>query len=84
MSPELTLSTLGCGQQAQVSRLLTAGAMRRRLMDIGLTPGETIRCLFTACHGDPTAYWIRGAVIALRKEDADTVMVIGPETGLAE
>lgn len=84
MSPEITLSTLGCGRQAQVSKLLTAGAMRRRLMDIGLTPGETVRCLFTACRGDPTAYWIRGAVIALRKEDADTVLVVDPETGLAK
>ena len=84
MSPEITLSTLGCGRQAQVSKLLTAGAMRRRLMDIGLTPGETVRCLFTACRGNPTAYWIRGAVIALRKEDADTVLVMEPQTGLTK
>lgn len=75
MLPEMTLSALGCGQQARVSRLLTMGAIRRRLMDVGLTPGETVRCLFTARHGDPIAYWIRGAVIALRREDAETILV---------
>ena len=74
--PELTLSALGAGCEARVVRLLTAGAMRRRLLDIGLMPGETVRCLFSARSGDPTAYWIRGAVIALRKEDANTVVVV--------
>ena len=73
--PELTLCALGAGREARVIRLLTAGAMRRRLLDLGLTPGETVRCLFAARTGDPTAYWIRGAVIALRKEDAQTVLV---------
>lgn len=73
--PELTLCALDAGCEARVVRLLTAGAMRRRLMDIGLLPGETVRCLFSARSGDPTAYWIRGAVIALRKEDAETVLV---------
>ena len=81
MSPELTLNALAAGKAAHVSRLLTTGSMRRRLMDIGLIPGEPVRCLFTARHGNPTAYWIRGAVIALRKEDAETILV-EPDAGL--
>lgn len=83
MLPERTLHALGVGEAARVSRLLTTGAMRRRLMDIGLIPGEPVRCLFTARHGDPTAYRIRGAVIALRKEDAETILV-EPDAGLTK
>jgi ferrous iron transport protein A len=70
-----TLSALGQGEAATISSLETVGAMRRRLMDIGLTPGSVVRSLFRSSCGDPTAYLIQGAVIALRREDADTVII---------
>ena len=44
-----------------------------RLMDLGLTRGARVRCLFAAPSGEPRAYLIRGAVIALRREDAALV-----------
>ena len=71
----VTLNTLPRGGSAVVSSLTTSGAMRRRLMDIGLTPGTRVQALFHSCSGDPTAYLIRGAVIALRSEDAQTILV---------
>lgn len=75
MPPVITLDRLERGIPAVVDALLTQGAMRRRLMDIGLTPGTEVCALYRSCTGDPTAYGFRGAVIALRHEDAETVLV---------
>ena len=60
---------------ARVVRLDTKGDLRRRFMDIGLVEGTPVECLRKSPAGDPKAYLIRGAVIAIRKEDAATVMV---------
>lgn len=75
MPPIYTLNRLGCGIPAVVWALNTKGDMRRRLMDIGLTPGTAVEALFRSCSGDPVAYLIQGAVIALRNDDASTVLV---------
>lgn len=72
---ELCLCDLLPGQIAVVHRLLHSGAMRRRLQDIGLLPGTPITCLGRSPGGDPTAYQIRGAVIAIRKNDSAKVLV---------
>ncbi len=64
------LSELPEGGQARVRKLHIRGAMRRRLQDLGLVEGTKITCVQKAVSGDPTAYIIRGAVIALRKNDA--------------
>ncbi len=50
---------------------------RGRLMDLGLTPGARVTCLFSAPSGDPRAYLIRGSAIALRREDAAGVRLMG-------
>ena len=60
---------------ATVVRLETKGELRRRLMDIGLVEGTTVECVRKSPAGDPKAYLIRGAVIALRNEDAATVIM---------
>ena len=51
------------------------GAMRRRLQDIGLIEGTDIECLQKSPAGDPIAYYIRGAVIALRSVDSGNILV---------
>lgn len=63
------------GSAARVTELLTTGSMRRRLQDIGLIEGTRIECLIRSPAGDPAAYLIRGAVIALRAEDSSRVRV---------
>lgn len=49
--------------------------MRRRLQDIGIIKGTKVQCLQKSLFGDPIAYLIRGAVIAIRKEDAQDILV---------
>jgi DtxR family Mn-dependent transcriptional regulator len=71
------LSTLPIGQSARVIALLPAcrGADRHRLQDLGVLPGTRVRAEFASPAGDPVAYRIRGALIALRKEQADWIQV---------
>lgn len=63
------------GQSVCVKNLLSTGSMRRRLHDIGLIEGTRIKCLQKSPSGDPIAYLIRGAVIALRSEDSSKILV---------
>lgn len=69
------LTSLRQGQSATVSSLLSTGSMRRRLQDIGLIEGTVVECLQKSPAGDPVAYLIRGAVIALRSEDSSKVLI---------
>ena len=49
--------------------------MRRRLLDIGLVENTEVACLGRSPSGDPSAYLIRGAVIAIRSVDCATIIV---------
>lgn len=65
-----SLSTLREGEHAIIHSIRLEETMRRRLQDLGLVTGTHVTCLQRASAGDPTAYLIRGAVIALRRDDA--------------
>lgn len=69
------LSDIKPGQKARVTSLCAEGAIRRRLLDIGLIEGTEIECLGKSPSGDPTAFLIRGAVIAIRYENCKTIVV---------
>ena len=71
------LSRLALGEKAYVVNISPAshGPERRRLMDLGIIPGTVIEAEFRSPSGDPTAYRIRGATIALRQEQADLINV---------
>lgn len=60
---------------AAVKEIITEGDMRRRLLDIGLIPGTRVECIGKSPGGDPKAFLIRGAVIAIRAEDAAGIIV---------
>ena len=62
------------GEEAVIKKLETTGDLRQRLMDIGFVEGTKVKCVRISPLGDPKAYLVRGAVIALRKEDAATVL----------
>lgn len=71
----MTLSDLHPGEIGIVKTITTKGPMRRRMLDLGLVPGTKVQMLFTSPVGNPIAYTIRGAVIALRQDAANHVVV---------
>lgn len=75
MNSQLTLRDIAPGQRAIVSALESTGSMRRRLLDIGLIDNTEVECLGRGPGGDPSAYLIRGAVIAIREEDSRKILV---------
>lgn len=69
------LSELRVGETACITALRVTGEMRRRLQDLGLVEGTQIQCALKSPSGDPAAYQVRGATIALRREDARNILV---------
>ena len=75
MQKELLLCDINPGERARVKKILTTGSMRRRLLDIGLINNTTVECVGKSPLGDPMAYLIRGAVIAIRREDSKNIII---------
>ncbi len=69
------LCDLKDGECARVFSVSGSGELARRLLDLGFVEGMRIRRLFAAPSGDPAAYLIREAVIALRASDAAGIAV---------
>lgn len=70
-----TLNNIKIGQNAVIKKMLNEEQMKRRLSDVGLIEGTTVCCVTRAPFGDPTAFGVRGAVIALREEDSKNILV---------
>ena len=70
-----TLSELEQGKKGVIALLKTKGTLKRRLMDVGFIEGADISCVLASPLGDPKAYWVRGSLIALRKEDSDKILI---------
>ncbi len=83
MFETLRLSDLGEGESAYVKEVSARPGMDRRLTDLGLVPGTQVTCVLQSPAGDPRAYWIRGALIALRGSDAGGVRVEAVPAGAA-
>lgn len=81
MVMEQCLNEIKPGESAVVERLRVHGNMRRRLLDIGLVEGTRVECVGVSPMGDPAAYCIRGAVIAIRAADSRGVLVRRAEDG---
>lgn len=73
----ISLSSIKEGESAEVISLSKAlrGQQRRRLLDLGVVPGSKITAQLKSLNGDPTAYEIRGATIALRKKQSDYIFI---------
>lgn len=71
----IQLNQLSLGKKGIVKKLDCDGLIRRRLLDLGLIEGTEIQALQISPSGDPVAYLIRGAVIALRIEITSTIWV---------
>lgn len=71
----LPMTALPIGEQATVIAIATKGLIRRRLLDLGLVPGTVVKAVRKSPGGDPIAFGIRGALIALRSEESSQIWV---------
>ena len=70
-----SLADLKVGELCTVKELNSCENMRRRFIDIGLIKGTPVECVGQSPAKDPKAYFIRGAVIAIRSEDCNNILV---------
>lgn len=70
-----TLRDVKVGQTCTVSRLTGTGAIKRRIMDMGLTKGAEVYVRKVAPLGDPIEVTVRGYELSLRKDEAQNVEV---------
>ena len=68
-----TLRDVKVGQTASVVKLHGEGALRRRIMDMGITKGTSIYVRKVAPLGDPVEVTVRGYELSIRKGDADCI-----------
>lgn len=70
-----TLKNVAVGKRAKVVKLHGEGAVRRRIMDMGMTKGVEVYVRKVAPLGDPIQVTLRGYELSLRKADADQIEV---------
>lgn len=75
MNQTFSLCNLRPGERGTVRAVRSTGAMGWRLLDLGLIEGTDVECLGRSPGGDPAAYLIRGAVIAIRDRDGGEVLL---------
>ena len=71
----MTLRNVGVGQTVTVSKITGVGAIKRRIMDMGLTKGTSVYGRKVAPLGDPIEVTVRGYELSLRKADAELIEV---------
>ena len=72
-----TLKDIKIGETAVVKRLNGDGAVKRRIMDMGITKGTSVYVRKVAPLGDPIEVTVRGFELSLRKADASSIIVEG-------
>lgn len=70
-----TLKDLKVGDSAKVVKLYGEGAVKRRIMDMGITKGVQVNIRKVAPLGDPVEITVRGYELSIRKADADMIEV---------
>ncbi len=70
-----TLKDVKVGEEVQVLKLTGEGAVKRRIMDMGVTKGTKISVRKVAPLGDPIEVTVRGYELSIRKADAQLIMV---------
>jgi len=70
-----TLKEIKCGQTVTVTKISGVGAIKRRIMDMGITKGAEVFVRKVAPLGDPIEVTVRGYELSLRKADAEMIAV---------
>ena len=71
----MTLNELEVGKTAKVVRLNGEGAVKRRIMDMGLTKGTVVTVRKVAPLGDPIELTVRGYELSIRKDEAASIVI---------
>ena len=77
----VTLNELNVGQHGIVVRVGGKGAVKRRMMDMGLVPGSEVKVLHVAPLGDPVEFQVKGYSLSLRQQEARNITVELPQEG---
>ena len=72
-----TLKQVKCGETVSVVKLTGEGALKRRIMDMGITKGTEIYLRKVAPLGDPVEVNVRGYELSIRKSEAENIQVAG-------
>lgn len=70
-----TASELRFGEKVTIDDLDQSNPSFRRLLEVGFTPGQEIQLMCTSLFNDPMAFAVRGTLIAIRKNEADCIIV---------
>lgn len=70
-----TIADLNIDETGIIKELDLSGLQKTRLLDLGFTENSRVKKLMISPTGDPTAYLIKGTVIALRKEEAEKIII---------
>lgn len=71
----MKLANLKIGAEAKVVEVVGKTAVTKRLMEMGVVPGVSIKVIKTAPFGDPIQIRVRGYSLAMRKNEAETIVV---------
>ena len=71
----MTLNQLKVNETGYIKELNCTDSVKRRLLDLGLIEGTKITPLFVSPSGDPTAFEIRGSIIAIRVEETSLILL---------
>ena len=74
-SPQRTLKDAPIGETVVVKKLLGQGALKRRIMDMGITKGTSILVRKVAPLGDPIEVNVRGYQLSIRKSEAEMIEI---------
>ncbi|CAH8770225.1 FeoA family protein [Paenibacillus dendritiformis] len=70
---ERSLAEADTGSRLRLSRIEVEGVLRRRLLDLGFVPGNTVEVLQRSPLGDPVAFRVNNTTIALRREESTRI-----------
>ena len=75
MEKTMPLTKLELGTAGYIKEINCKNSIKRRLLDLGLIPNTEITPILKSVAGDPIAYEVRNIILAIRKQDADKIIV---------
>lgn len=69
------LNTLKPGEKGRITGMSLEKGVREKLQDMGFLQGSLVECAYRSPFGDPTAYFVKGVLIAIRSEEASDIYI---------